>query len=209
MVWAVLTTRRALLRLYAALLLVCVVGATASAQTVVLSEGFESPAAPTLPTGWTSSATGGGNAFVSSTNSPITGNQSARAQKSGGTAGATATLNSASFTTISHTYYTVTFSLANASRMSLVANLSGLAGQTISTTTGSKSFEFQATSTTSSIFFLATQTSNGNSELILDNIVVREKVPELNASAAQLPLTLLVGLLLVLYDRRRAMIGCG
>lgn len=69
-------------------------------------------------------------------------------------------------------------------------------------------FQYQATSTTASarVDFLVTGTGFGavaGQEIRLDNISVQRNVPELNGAVASVPIVLLLGGLLLAYDRRR------
>ena len=63
-----------------------------------------------------------------------------------------------------------------------------------------RTFIFTATSTTSQIRFTF---QNDPSYWRLDNVIVKDKVPEIHPSGARFPLTLLCLGLLILYDRRR------
>ena len=199
--WAVLTIRN-LARLFTLLLLVCLVSGAASAQTVVLSEDFESTSGNPggLPSGWT------GAPWRTLPYATLGGLRAANVNNNDGT------LVSPNFTTEANALYEVSFQVRqeNAARFSLSAGRVGGTQNVITVDpAGIRIYTFTAQGTSSQIQFAADYTGSGNSNLYLDNITVTKKVPELDASAAQLPLTLLVGLLLVLYDRRRAMIGCG
>lgn len=192
----------AMIRLLLSLCLLVLLNQGAAAQ-VVLSENFSGPlGANNLPPGWTSliipSSKGLSQWSVSAgtVSTHTTGNHKDDQAK----------LTSIAFATTIGQTYLVSFALNQASNLALTAFGGTGAEQTINvSTTGTKTFTFQASALTSQIVFTATGTRNGNQDydLVLDNVVVTRQVPELDLHGCPRA-ALFCALLLLLAERRKS-----
>lgn len=188
-------------------MLLLLLGLTApGASAQVLNSGFET--GPTLSP-WVSSGTGPD--WLRSTTSPITGTASAVVDYGGSDVGNESL--SQTFTSAANTAYLVTFKVTRQKSgqfNSFEAGTDGvtrltLADAAITTVVSTHTFNFTSSvAGSTTLFFRANKSVNGAVTLWLDEFTATvNKVPELDGSASQLPMTFILCLFLLVGDRRR------